>query len=77
LRYQSLPAIYAPGNQLPGVFPEIEDKMGRLLLIAGIILLVLWLLGLITSVTFGGGIHVVLVIAIILIVIWLVAGRRR
>jgi hypothetical protein len=77
LRYQSLPAIYAPGYQLPGAIPEIEDKMGRLLLIVGIVLLVLWLLGLITSVTFGGGIHVVLVIAIILIVIWLVAGRRR
>lgn len=42
----------------------------------GIILLILWLLGFITSATFGGWIHVLLVIAIIIIIIRLLQGRR-
>lgn len=41
-----------------------------------VILGVLWLLGLVTSYTLGGFIHVLLVIAIIVIVINLVQGRR-
>jgi hypothetical protein len=51
--------------------------MGRLLLIAGIVLFVLWILGLISSFTLGGGIHVLLVLAIILVVCWAILGRRR
>jgi len=50
--------------------------MGNLLLAAGLILLVLWVLGLITSYTLGGGIHILLVIGIILVIFWLVFGRR-
>ncbi|MBC3798596.1 lmo0937 family membrane protein [Acetobacterium tundrae] len=42
--------------------------------IAGV-LVVLWLLGLITSYTFGGLIHILLVIAVILIVVSLI--RRK
>jgi len=41
-----------------------------------VVLLVLWLLGLVTSVTAGGLIHALLVIALIMIVINLVSGRR-
>lgn len=41
-----------------------------------IILLVLWLLGLVTSYTMGGFIHVLLVIAIVMVVVRLVQGRR-
>jgi hypothetical protein len=40
-----------------------------------IILLVLWLLGLVTSYTMGGLIHILLVVAIIVIVIQLIKGR--
>ncbi len=43
----------------------------QLLLIIGIILLVLWLLGLLTGVL-GSLIHIALVIAVILLIIWLV-----
>jgi len=39
-------------------------------------LVVLWLLGLLTSYTMGGVVHVLLVIALILIVVNLVKGRR-
>ena len=40
------------------------------------ILLVLWLLGLVSSYTMGGFIHALLVIAIVLILVRLVTGRR-
>ena len=41
-----------------------------------IILLVLWLLGLVSSYTLGGLIHVLLVIAIVVILVRLIQGRR-
>jgi hypothetical protein len=41
-----------------------------------VILLVLWLLGLVTSYTVGGFIHVLLVLAIVVLLIRLVQGRR-
>ena len=41
-----------------------------------VILLVLWLLGMVTSYTLGGFIHVLLVVAVILIVMQLIQGRR-
>jgi hypothetical protein len=41
-----------------------------------IILLVLWLLGLVTSYTMGGLVHVLLVIALVVVVIGVLQGRR-
>jgi hypothetical protein len=41
-----------------------------------VILIVLWILGLVTSYTLGGFIHALLVIALIVIVIQLIQGRR-
>lgn len=41
-----------------------------------IILLILWLLGLVSSYTMGGFIHALLVIAIVVIVIRVIQGRR-
>ena len=41
-----------------------------------LILLVLWLLGLVSSYTLGGFIHLLLVVAIIIAVVNLVQGRR-
>ena len=41
-----------------------------------VILLVLWLLGLVSSYTFGGFVHLLLVLALIVLVINLVTGRR-
>ena len=46
--------------------------MLTLLLVIGIILFVLWALGLITRRTMGGGVHILVVIAVILIILWLV-----
>ena len=41
-----------------------------------VILLILWLLGLVTSTTIGGFIHVLLVIAIIVVLLQVINGRR-
>lgn len=41
-----------------------------------IVLLVLWVLGLVTSTTIGGFVHILLVIALIVLVVQLVSGRR-
>ncbi|MGA2907425.1 MAG: lmo0937 family membrane protein [Terracidiphilus sp.] len=41
-----------------------------------VILLVLWLLGVVSSYTFGGFIHILLVIALVVLVIQLISGRR-
>ena len=41
-----------------------------------VVLLVLWLLGLVTSYTLGGFIHILLVIAVVVLIIQLLSGRR-
>jgi len=41
-----------------------------------VILLVLWALGLVTSYTMGGFIHILLVIAIVVVLINVISGRR-
>ena len=42
-----------------------------------VILLILWLLGLVSSYTLGGFIHILLVLAITVLIINLTQGRRR
>lgn len=42
-----------------------------------VVLLILWLLGLVTSYTMGGFIHILLVIAVVMILVSLITGRRR
>lgn len=41
-----------------------------------IVLLVLWLLGVVTSYTMGGFIHILLVVAIIVMLIRIIQGRK-
>ena len=41
-----------------------------------VVLLILWLLGLVTSYTIGGFIHVLLVIAIVVVLLRVISGRR-
>jgi hypothetical protein len=41
-----------------------------------LILIVLWLLGLVTSTTIGGFIHILLVIAVIILLVRLIQGRK-
>jgi hypothetical protein len=41
-----------------------------------VILIVLWLLGMITSYTLGGFVHILLVVALIVVLVRLIQGRR-
>ena len=41
-----------------------------------VVLLVLWLLGLVSSYTLGGYIHILLVLAVVVLLIRLIQGRR-
>lgn len=41
-----------------------------------IILVILWVLGLVTSYTMGGFIHILLVLAVIVVLVRLIQGRR-
>jgi Family of unknown function (DUF5670) len=41
-----------------------------------IVLLVLWALGLVTSYTMGGFIHILLVVAIVIVLVRVIQGRR-
>ena len=41
-----------------------------------VILIVLWLLGLVSSYTMGGFIHILLVIAVIVIILRVISGRK-
>jgi hypothetical protein len=41
-----------------------------------VILLIMWLLGMVTSYTLGGFIHILLLLALVVVVIQLITGRR-
>jgi hypothetical protein len=53
-----------------------KHEEGTMLWTIFVILLVLWLLGVVTSYTLGGFIHVLLIVAVILAVMQLIQGRR-
>jgi hypothetical protein len=52
------------------------EKEAAMLWTIVVILLVLWALGMITSYTIGGVIHLLLVIAVIVVVFQFISGRR-
>jgi hypothetical protein len=41
-----------------------------------VVLAILWLLGIVTSYTVGGVIHVLLIIAVVMVLLRLISGRR-
>ena len=55
---------------------NLTERNNPMLWTIFVILLVLWLLGLVSSYTLGGFIHILLVIAIVLLIIQLISGRR-
>jgi hypothetical protein len=60
--------MYGFGIQIEGV--------GTMLWTLFIVLLVLWLLGVVSSYTLGGFIHILLVLAVIALIFQLLTGRR-
>jgi predicted ferric reductase len=56
--------------------PTTSNEVQSMLYTIAIVLLVLWLLGLVSSYTVGGFIHILLVVAVIMIAVNLIGGRR-
>jgi hypothetical protein len=56
---------------------ETNQKEAAMLYTIAVVLIVLWLLGLVSSYTMGGFVHILLVIAVIMILVNLISGRRR
>ncbi len=53
-----------------------DKQVDSMLYTIAVVLLVLWLLGLVTSYTLGGFIHVLLVFAVVMVLVNLISGRR-
>lgn len=51
-------------------------KENKMLETVAILLIILWLLGLVSSYTLGGFIHILLVLAIVVVLIRVIQGRR-
>jgi hypothetical protein len=54
----------------------LKEENKKMLWTIFLILLVLWALGLVTSYTLGGFVHILLVLAVVVLVIQLLQGRR-
>jgi hypothetical protein len=65
------------GGETEAEEAEIEHRQRRnfMLWTIFVILLVLWLLGLVSSYTLGGFIHILLVLAVVVLIINLLSGR--
>lgn len=53
-----------------------EIEVNPMLYTVAIVLLILWLLGIVSSYTLGGFIHILLVVALIVILVNVISGRR-
>jgi hypothetical protein len=62
------------GNAPPAKASRKENIM---LYTIAVVLIILWLLGLVTSSSIGGLIHILLVVAIIMILVNFISGRKR
>ena len=69
-------------NRMIGLMHAAESsspaQIGIIMLYTiAVILLVLWLLGMVTSTSMGGLIHILIVVAIVLVILNLLTGRKR
>jgi Family of unknown function (DUF5670) len=56
--------------------PREVNRRNKMLWTIAVILLVLWVLGLVSSYTLGGFIHVLLVVALVVFLVGIIQGRR-
>jgi hypothetical protein len=56
---------------------EQTERENIMLYTIAVVLIILWLLGLVTSYTMGGVIHVLLVVAIVMVLVNFISGRNR
>jgi hypothetical protein len=64
------------GATEPGTGKPDSEKVNLMLYTIAVVLLILWLLGLVTSYTLGGFIHILLVVALVMILLNIISGRR-
>ena len=64
-----------PG-ELPHVGFALRKETPTMLYTLAVVLLMLWLLGLVSSYTMGGFIHILLVVAIVMVLLRLISGRK-
>ena len=69
-------SIDSPVNQRPKTTNKNRKGSFIMLYTIAVILIILWLLGLVTSFTMGGFIHILLVIAIVVILLRVISGRK-
>jgi hypothetical protein len=58
------------------IIGQLMARGNKMLSTIAIVLLILWVLGLVTSYTIGGFIHILLVIAVVMILVRVISGRR-
>jgi hypothetical protein len=64
------------GSQANAARVRHRNRRPTVLYTIAVILLILWLLGLVTSFTAGGLLHILLVVAVIAVVYQLITGRK-
>jgi hypothetical protein len=60
----------------PPAFENRHERTTSMLYTIAVVLLILWLLGLVTSTTMGGFVHILLVIAIVVVLLRVISGRK-
>jgi Family of unknown function (DUF5670) len=75
-RMASRPARGRWKRRQPKTGKPDDKQVESMLYTIAVVLLVLWLLGLVTSYTLGGFIHVLLVFAVVMVLVNLISGRR-
>jgi Family of unknown function (DUF5670) len=79
-RSKATPQIQARRSTNKRALPAVEalqqPRIFNMLYTIAVVLVILWLLGLVTSYTIGGFIHVLLVIAIVVVLLRVISGRK-
>jgi len=68
--------IYKKRTVIQTKYIKMKERVKFMLWTIAIILIILWVLGMVTSVTMGGFIHVLIVIAIIVVLIRVIKGKN-
>jgi hypothetical protein len=68
--------VSADSTPLDSPCAKLWQKEKQMLETIAVILIILWLLGFVTSYTMGGLIHILLVIAVVVILVRVIQGRR-
>lgn len=55
---------------------QSNREVNSMLYTIAVILLILWILGLVSSYTMGGFVHILLVVAVVMVLVNIISGRR-